>query len=214
MPVLYQDSDILVIVKPAGILSERAEDKAGKSVADMFPELRIFTVHRLDRETAGIMVYALNKESAAALSEQIRGGEFSKKYFAVLRGRPGNDSGILEDWLKRDARKNMSFVCAEGGEGAKQARLEYRVLSENQGLCLADIALHTGRTHQIRVQFASRSCPVYGDGRYGGGSGELALFAYSLAFAHPATGEKMSFTERPDPERFPWNLFETEDYSL
>ena len=214
MKVLYKDSDIIVIVKPAGILSERAEDKAGKSVADLFPDLCLFPVHRLDRETSGIMVYSLTKESAAALSEQIRGGNFGKKYYAVLRGRPENDSGILEDWLIRDARKNKSFVCDKNDEGAKQARLGYKIISENQGLCLADIALHTGRTHQIRVQFASRSLPVYGDGRYGGGSGELALFAYSLSFNHPAMGKRMNFREFPDRERFPWNLFETEDYSL
>ena len=214
MQVLYKDNDILVIVKPAGILSERAEDKAGKSVADMFPDLQLFTVHRLDRETAGIMVYSLSKSSAAALSEQIRGGEFMKKYYAVLRGRPEADSGTLEDWLKRDARRNISRVCEEKEDGAKKALLEYEIKAENQGLCLVDIALQTGRTHQIRVQFSSRSCPVYGDGRYGGGSGELALFAYSLAFTHPVTGKKMAFAEKPDPERFPWNLFETEDYSL
>ena len=214
MKVLYKDSDILVIVKPSGILSEIAEDRAGKSVADSFPGLSLFPVHRLDRETAGIMVYSLNKNSASGLSEQIRGTEFKKKYYAVLRGRPEKDSGILEDWLCRDARKNISFVCDKSDKGAKQARLEYSVFYENQGLCLTRIKLYTGRTHQIRVQFASRSLPVYGDGRYGGGGGELALFACSLSFSHPVTGKRMSFTESPDRELFPWNLFETEDYSL
>lgn len=213
MQALFKDDDIIVLIKPAGILSEKAQDKAGKSVADLFPELQLYTVHRLDRETSGIMVYSLNRSSAAALSEQIRSGKFSKKYYAILKGRPENDSGMLADWLSRNARKNTSFVCDEHAAGAKEARLEYTIKSENQGLCLADISLLTGRTHQIRVQFSSRSCPVYGDGRYGGGSGELALFAYSLAFTHPVTGKKMVFTEKPDTDRFPWNLFDAEDFS-
>ena len=141
-------------------------------------------------------------------------GGFDKKYYAVLKGSPAEAQGLMEDWLIRDPKRNLTEVTDSPCERAKRARAEYEIKAENQGLCLTDIRLLTGRTHQIRAQFSHRSCPVYGDSRYGGGSGELALFAHSLAFDHPATGERMIFTALPDCEKFPWNLFAQEDFSV
>ncbi len=206
MNELYRDSDILVIVKPAGIVSE-TENTGVKCVGDFYPGMRLYAVHRLDRETAGVMVYALSRESAASLSGQIREGGFQKRYFAVLRGVPEKREGELCDRLVRDKARNITSVAVGNEPGAKAAKLRYKIKAENQGLSLADIRLYTGRTHQIRVQFSSRSFPVYGDGKYGGGRGETALFAYSLTFTHPKTGERMNFTAMPDREMFPWNLF-------
>ena len=209
MNELYRDDEILVVVKPAGVVSE-TEQKGAKCVGDFYPGTRLYAVHRLDRETAGVMVYALSKKSAAELSAQIREGGFEKRYLAVLRGLLPEKEGVLRDLLVRDKARNITSVAAGEAEGAKEAELEYRIKGENQGLSIADIKLHTGRTHQIRVQFSSRSAPVYGDGKYGGGRGETALFAYSLTFTHPETGERMNFTAKPDEESFPWNLFAEE----
>ena len=214
MQILFKDDDIIVFIKPAGVLSETGGAGAGRSVSDMLPGISLFAVHRLDRETSGIMVYALNKKSAAALSKSIAAGGFDKKYYAVLKGSPAEAQGLMEDWLIRDPKRNLTEVTDSPCERAKRARAEYKIKAENQGLCLTDIRLLTGRTHQIRAQFSHRSCPVYGDSRYGGGSGELALFAHSLAFDHPATGERMIFTALPDCEKFPWNLFAQEDFSV
>ena len=209
MTELFEDESIIVILKPRGVVSE-AEQAGVKCVSSFFPGVKLFTVHRLDRETQGVMVYAKTGQSAASLSAQIREGGFEKKYYAVLKGVPSEKEGEMSDLLVRDARRNITRIAREGEEGSKPARLAYRILGENQGLCLADIRLFTGRTHQIRIQFSSRSMPVYGDSLYGGGRGELALFAYSLGFNHPVTGERMNFTVRPSPDMFPWNLFEEE----
>ena len=209
MTELYRDDEILVIVKPSGVVSE-TEQPGAECVGGFYPGTRLYTVHRLDKETSGVMVYALTAESAASLSSQIRDGGFEKRYYAVLRGAPVEREGVLEDMLVRDKVRNVTSVAKDGDPSAKKAKLEYRIIGENQGLSLADIRLYTGRTHQIRAQFSSRSAPIYGDGKYGGGRGETALFAYSLSFTHPVTDERMNFTAKPQMEMFPWNLFAEE----
>ncbi len=206
MTALINDGSILVCVKPAGIMSQKAEGN-GPSVQDSYPDTELFTVHRLDRETGGVMVFAENSACAAALSEQIRQNKFEKRYFAVLKGKPEAEEGVLEDLLFRDKQKNKTFVVKRERRGVRKASLEYKTLGCAEGLTLIQIKLHTGRTHQIRVQFSSRGLPLYGDGRYGGGAGELALFAYYLSFYHPITGEKMRFTHLPDTDKYPWNQF-------
>lgn len=212
MQVIFDDADILVCIKQAGELSERAEHMPGKSVADIYGK-PLFTVHRLDRETSGVMVYAKTKAAAAALSEQLKSGKIKKRYFAVLRGVPEKSSGELEDYLVRNSRINKTEIAGQSVLGAKRARLGFTVKATEQGLTLADIELFTGRTHQIRAQFSGRGLPVFGDGRYGGGSGELALRAYYLEFRHPSDNRRMTFTSLPDAAMFPWNLFERQVYS-
>ncbi len=167
-----------------------------------------YPVHRLDRETAGIMVYAKNSKAAAMLSKQAEQNQIKKRYYAVVKGAPEEKSGVLKDLLFRDKQKNKTFVVKRERKGVREASLEYEVMGENGGLSLLNILLHTGRTHQIRVQFSSRKMPLFGDGRYGGGSGNLALFAHTLEFVHPVTNEKLTFSAKPDTDSDPWNKFD------
>ncbi len=211
--ILFEDKHIAVCFKPSGVLSQNGEG------ADMISALNAhfeengekaeaFPVHRLDRETAGIMVYAKNSRAAAALSKQAEQNLIKKRYFAVVKGTPEEKSAVLRDLLFRDKQKNKTYTVKRMRKGVREASLEYEVIGEAHGLSLLDILLHTGRTHQIRVQFASRKMPLYGDGRYGGGGGNLALFAHTLEFRHPVSGEAMVFSKKPDNCTEPWNKFE------
>lgn len=211
----FEDENIIVCLKPAGILSQ---GESGKDMISLLNEhfeaagekCEAYPVHRLDRETSGLIVYAKNSRSAAKLSEQITKNEIKKHYYAVVRGTPEEKEGILKDLLFRDKQKNKSYVVKRKRAGVREASLEYKVIGEKDGMSLVDILLHTGRTHQIRVQFSSRKMPLIGDGKYGGGSGNLALFAHTLEFRHPTTGEQMKFSAVPDKEQFPWGLFDSE----
>ena len=214
MEILLQDKDIAVCVKPAGIVSQSTD--GGNDMIALLNEIfaengenaKAFPVHRLDRETAGIMVYAKNSKAAAALSKQAEQNTIKKHYYAVVQGVPDKKSGVLKDLLFRDKQKNKTYTVKRVRKGVREASLEYNVIAENEGLTLLDILLHTGRTHQIRVQFASRKMPLYGDGKYGGGSGKLALFAHTLEFVHPVSGEKMTFSAKPDKNEYPWNKYD------
>lgn len=214
MKILHEDKFIAVCLKPAGIISQGTD--GGKDMVSLLnahfeqngEDAQAYPVHRLDRETAGVMVYAKSSKSAAALSKQIEQNAIRKHYYAVVHGRPDENSGVLKDLLFRDKQKNKTFVVKRERKGVRDASLEYKIIGENDGKTLLDILLHTGRTHQIRVQFASRKMPLYGDGKYGGGSGKLALFAHTLEFTHPVSGEKLVFTAKPDTAEFPWNEFD------
>ena len=154
---------------------------------------------------------AKTSKAASRLAEQMRNGDFEKKYLAVLVGTPKEPKGTLVNYLKKNPVNNMVYICTQTTDGAKMASLEYRVLEEKGGYCLADIKLHTGRTHQIRVQMAGISHPVYGDMRYGGENakkGNLALWAYSLTFTHPVTKERLRFMLEPPAENVPWKNFD------
>lgn len=213
MKILFEDKFIAVCFKPAGVISQSSEGGSdmiallNAHFAKNGENSKAYPVHRLDRETAGVMVYAKDSKSAAALSKQAEQSLIKKRYYAVVQGIPQEKSGVLEDLLFRDKQKNKTFVVKRMRKGVRNASLEYEVKSESENFALLDILLHTGRTHQIRVQFSSRKMPLYGDGRYGGGSGKLALFAHTLEFCHPKSGEKMSFSEKPDFEEYPWNQF-------
>ena len=210
MTIYHEDKNIIVCFKPAGIISQSS---GGEDMISLLNEhfagmAEAYPVHRLDRETAGIMVYAKNSKAAAMLSKQAEQNQIKKRYYAVIKGIPEEKSGVLKDLLFRDKQKNKTFVVKRERKGVREASLEYSVIGENNGLSLVDILLHTGRTHQIRVQFSSRKMPLYGDGRYGGGSGSLALFAHTLEFTHPVTNEKMTFSAKPDTDCEPWNKFD------
>lgn len=202
--ILYHDKYIVVAEKPAGLLSE------GEG-ADCFPALlreelislghtdpRPLTVHRLDKETRGIMVYALSQKAAAVLSTSIAEGRWEKTYLAKLWGVPQKENDRLCDLLYYDRARSKSFVVDRQRKGVKEAILDYSIvsISPDRTTSLVRVSLLTGRTHQIRVQFASRRLPLCGDRRYGAPaeSGKsLALCAVSLAFDHPKSGRRMEF---------------------
>ncbi len=204
MEILFEDGQIAVIVKPAGMASQltpRGNDCVTALRAHTGGE--IFAVHRLDTPTTGVMVYAKTKKAAAFLSKEIAEGRFQKEYLALVHGRPEDPSGNMEDWLFKDAR-NKTYVVKRERKGVKKAILSYETLQtradETYGtLSLVRIRLQTGRTHQIRVQFASRKMPVLGDGKYGAKDNApfLGLACCRLTFRHPATGEEMTFTHMP-----------------
>lgn len=213
LDIAYQDRDITVVRKPAGMLSE----PDGKH-PDVLTALREqngtdgLLVHRLDRETGGLMVLANHSQAAAALSRAIGDKKLEKEYLAVVSGRPEPAEGTMTDLLFRDARKNRSFVVTRPRKGVKEARLTYRTLdtvnTEEGQRSLVQVKLDTGRTHQIRVQFASRKMPLMGDRKYGSRTAcDMALHSCRLSFPHPHTGEVMTFTSLPDFDAQPWQSF-------
>ncbi len=221
LTILHEDNHIIVVMKPQGLAScgdESGDDNMLEQVRRYVKEtynkpgnVYIGLVHRLDRPTGGVMVFAKTSKAASRLAEQMRNGDFEKKYLAVLVGTPKEPKGTLVNYLKKNPVNNMVYICTQTTDGAKMASLDYRVLEEKGGYCLADIKLHTGRTHQIRVQMAGISHPVYGDMRYGGESakkGNLALWAYSLTFTHPVTKERLRFMLEPPADSVPWKNFD------
>ncbi len=220
LTILYEDNHIIVVLKPQGVAScgdESGDDNLLEMVRRYIKETyqkpgNVFVglVHRLDRPTGGVMVYAKTSKAASRLSEQMRTGDFEKKYLAVLVGTPKEERATLVNYLKKNPVNNMVYLCPQTTDGAKMASLEYRILEEKGGCCLAEIKLHTGRTHQIRVQMAGINHPVYGDMRYGGENakkGNLALWAYSLTFTHPVTKERLRFLAEPPADSVPWKHF-------
>ena len=207
MKIIYQDNSILVVIKPAGVLStdepggvpELAREALGN------PKACVRTVHRLDRVVAGLMVLARTPEAASKLSEQIRAHDFGKTYLAVVHGTPEPLAGTMRDLLARDPKERKTFVTTKPGKGVQEAILDYEVLSSENGLSLVKIFLQTGRTHQIRCQFSSRGLPLWGDRKYSTlpDDGPIALWSHCLHFAHPDTGEILCFEHDP-PEIEPW----------
>lgn len=212
MDILFENKDFIVCIKPRNILSQvGSSDNMIALLNSHFLEkgesAEAFPVHRLDRETSGVMVYAKNSETASRLSKSVAENRFHKRYYAVLTRRIDEPCASMRDLLFRDKAKNKSFVVDRRRNGVKEAHLEYKTVALSGNYCLVDVLLHTGRTHQIRVQFSSRGYPLYGDRKYGGSAGELALFAYRLDFPDPKTGEILSFCALPNLEESPWHLF-------
>ena len=207
MEILYKDRDILVCVKPPRVLSTDEPGGLPELVRQELgdPKADVRTVHRLDRVVSGLMVLARNPAAASELSRQIREGAFQKEYLAVVHGGPSVPEGTFRDLLGRDKARKMTFVAPEPGKGIQEAVLDYKVLAAEADRAKVLVRLHTGRTHQIRVQFASRGMPLYGERKYSQRNDpcEIALWSYRLGFAHPSTREPMEFTKEP-PESDPW----------
>lgn len=217
--ILYCDNQLIVVQKPVGLLAQTAAD-GGDSLPKRLESqgFAVKPVHRLDRATGGVMVYALTGESAAALSVLVQDhGKFVKEYLAVVSGAPSSTCGEMEDLLFHDVRRNKSYVVDRKRSGVKTAKLAYEVLETvdtQEGVrSLVRVRLYTGRTHQIRVQFASRHMPLLGDSRYGGSRNcPLALWSHRLTFPHPVSGEQVDNRSIPDINAFPWNLFDEKYY--
>ena len=201
--ILYQDNDIIVCIKPAGLLSEgESEDSLLTALAAQCGG-QVFPVHRLDRGAAGLMVFARNSKAAAGLSRAVQEKQLKKEYFARVSGVPAEKEGEMTDFLFKDSRKGKVFAVKRPRKGVREARLTYRVLWQDGDSSLVRVALDTGRTHQIRVQFSSRGMPLWGDGKYGSRvKGDLALFSCGLGFSHPRTGKRMEWEAKPMGQ--PW----------
>ena len=211
MKVLFEDKNLLVCIKPTGVSSENGMAQLIREYLND-NSAYIGIIHRLDTAVSGVMVYAKTKTAAAKLSAQIQNGEFKKEYLAVISGRPESDNGMYRDLLFKDSSKNKVFVVNNTRKGVKEAELEYEVLEikklDDEEISLIKIKLKTGRSHQIRVQFASRKMSLLGDGKYGSRiKCDIALFLSSISFLHPVTNEKICFTALPD-NTFPFNKFD------
>ena len=190
--ILFEDGHVIVAVKPSGIESQTGADGINMiAILSSHMGVQIYPVHRLDRGTEGVTVYAKTKYAAAALSDAFASGTTDKTYLAILGGTPSEHEGTYEDLLYHDRTKNKSYVVDRKRAGVKRASLSYVTEGVRDGLSLVSVKLHTGRTHQVRVQFASRKTPLLGDVRYGGkphpsfAKGAFALAAVSLSFPHP-----------------------------
>ena len=218
MKLLYEDKYLVVAEKPANVLSEPSEgDRDVVSLLSGELGKPLFLVHRLDRNTGGAMVLAKSSSLAGKLSGAIQSREFEKEYFAAVKGKPEEPEGSFEDLLFKDSAKNKTFVVKRERKGVKKASLSYRVLStaevNGEVISLVLVKLHTGRTHQVRVQFASRKMPLLGDGKYGSRDNrcETALWSARLSFSHPVTGKPVTTISRP-PRDYPWDLFPESDF--
>ncbi len=200
--ILYEDREVLVCIKPAGTLSELSEAK--NSLPRMIIEENesvgeLYTVHRLDREVQGVMVYAKTQNAASKLSRAVADGKLEKIYLAVTEKALPEREATLVDLLFKDSAKNKTYVVSRERRGVKRASLEYTTLAELGGGALYRIKLHTGRTHQIRVQLSSRGAPIAGDRKYGAKSGgEMLLASHVIEFPHPATGKSVRFEFTPE----------------
>lgn len=223
IPVIYEDNHILVVEKPVNMPTQEDESGDPDLLTVLKEDLKLRhgkpgnvflgLVHRLDRPVGGAMVFAKTSKAASRLSYAVRTRAFGKRYLAVVHGVPPRPKATLRHHLLKDSRTNTVRVAAAASHpDAKEAVLDYEVLQSAEGLSLVSIELHTGRSHQIRVQMAESGCPLYGDQKYGQRLNkpgqQLALWSVSLSFAHPTLREEMSFRSRP-PGEYPWTLWES-----
>ena len=209
MELIYLDNEIVVCVKPPRVLSTDEPGGLPELVRHALgnPNADVRTVHRLDRVVSGVMVLARSAAAASELSRQIREDQFTKEYLAVVHGCPKPESGTLTDLLYRDKARRMTMVASHPGKGVQEAVLDYQLLHCAGDISRVKVHLRTGRTHQIRVQFASRGMPLVGERKYAtlDDPCEIALWSHKIGFFHPATGERMEFSQEP-PEGYPWTL--------
>lgn len=219
--VLYEDNHIIVVIKPPNIPTQEDDSRDPDMLTLIKADLKerhqkpgnvfLGLVHRLDRPVGGVMVFAKTSKAASRLSDAVRTRSIRKEYTAVLHGRPVQSHGTLRHYLLKDTKTNRVSVVPQSKPGAKEAILDYRVLGQQDGLSLVQVELHTGRPHQIRVQFAEIGCPLVGDQRYGGRYAQpgqqIALWSTLLGFEHPVTKESLSFTSHP-PQTYPWSLWD------
>lgn len=219
--IIYEDNHILVVIKPYNVSVQ--EDESGDTdllnvlkehikVRDNKPgNVFLGLVHRLDRPTGGVMVFAKTSKAAARLTEELKNHQLHKTYLCVVNGRPQIANNRLVTYLKKDEKTNTVSIAPQLEVGAKEAILEYSVLESKKDLSLVEVNLITGRSHQIRVQMAKQlNCPIYCDFKYGDSAhlGNLALWAYKLELTHPTTKQKLTFKVAPDYTMSVFKIFE------
>lgn len=221
--IVYEDNHIIVVVKPQNILSQgdiTGDDDMLSLVKAYIKEkynkpgnVFVGLVHRLDRPTGGLMVFARTSKAAARLSEQLANRKFNKEYLAVVEGQVKQKVARLENYIKKDEKTNMVTLCTRSDMAGKIAILNYTVIRALEEYALLNVKIETGRPHQIRVQLSNIKNPLYGDYKYGakkdleGRTNHLALWAYKLEFEHPITKLGMKFSSLPPQENKPWNMF-------
>lgn len=219
--ILYEDNHILVANKPNNVLvqADTTGDVALEDLAKQYIKVKynkpgavfLNAVHRIDRPVSGVVIFARTSKALTRLNEQFRSKEIKKKYWAIVKNRPPQETATLEDYIRRDAQKNKSFVCGKDGKDAKRASLTYTLIASSDNYHLLEIDLHTGRHHQIRCQLANMGCPIKGDLKYGAArsnkDGGISLHARSVEFIHPVTKEVITVTA-PVPEDNLWKDFE------
>lgn len=227
MDILFEDNHIIVVAKPQNIPSQ-ADISGDRDMLSMVKDyvkekynkpgnVYVGLVHRLDRPTGGVMVFAKTSKAASRLSEQFKNGEAEKTYYAVVKGNLKLKQTKLINYLVKDEKNNKASVVPMATMGAKRAELDYKELECYDDLHLLQVKLGTGRGHQIRVQLATIGVPVFGDQKYGGENMEKAnlnLYAVELKFYHPTTKEKMVFKVYPPEDKNAWNKFNIEKYLL
>mgnify|MGYP005774343911 FL=1 len=212
LKIIYEDNHIIVVEKKPNIPSQ--SDKTGdidmltlvkqyiKEKYNKPGNVYVGLVHRLDRPVGGLMVFAKTSKAASRLSNQVREKTIKKQYLAVVDGKFKENKGMLENYLYKDERNNISKVVDKNKKGAKLAKLDYEVLGykPDKNLSLVKIDLHTGRHHQIRVQLSNFGHSIFGDQKYGtrGKGKQIALWAYNLQIEHPVSKEKMNFKLLPE----------------
>ena len=220
--IVYEDNHLLVVIKPHNIAVQEDESKDDDllnllknfiKVRDNKPgNVFLGLVHRLDRPTGGVMVFAKTSKCASRLTDQLKNHEMRKTYLATILGKPNQDKARLATYLIKDEKTNTVNLATRSDYGAKEAILDYEVLASYNDYNLVKVNLLTGRSHQIRVQM-SKQCgtPIFGDFKYGDKAhgGNLALWAYELKFTHPTTKKPMVFKVLPDLEKAPWVIFES-----
>lgn len=221
LKVIYEDNHIIVVEKKPNIPSQgdKTNDIDMLTIVKQYikekcnkpGEVYLGLIHRLDRPVGGVMVFAKTSKAAARLSEQVRNKIFKKKYLTIVDGKMEKEKDSLEDYLLKNEKNNLSKVVNEKTKNAKQAKLDYEVLTYNDeiNLSVLKINLHTGRHHQIRVQLSSRGHSIYGDQKYGtrGRGKQIALWAYSLTILHPISKEEMTFISIPE-KMGSWKILE------
>lgn len=216
---MYEDNHLLVAVKPQNILSQgdNTEDLDFLTMLKNYlkekyqkpGEAYLGLVHRLDRPTGGVMVFAKTSKSASRLAEQLQNGKFQKRYLAITESPVFPKMQKIENFLKKDPKTNLVKICPMSEKDSKRAVTIYRELTANENHSLLEVEIETGRSHQIRVQLANLKFAIYGDNKYGATiskTNHLALWAYSLCFEHPTKRTTMKFKALP-PETMPWTEF-------
>lgn len=194
--VVYSDKYLVVVIKPVGYISEDGDGSVPSLIREYLGDENAYVgvVHRLDKGVGGLMVYSLRPDVTPKLINEISSDGAGKEYVALLSGTPEKSEDTLTDLLYHDRAKNKTYAVKRKRNGVKEARLSYRVESiDETGRATVSVRLYTGRTHQIRAQFASRGLSLVGDARYGGGKGEISLYSRRLTFVHPITKKALTF---------------------